>query len=97
MGRPIALLPYNLTPRLLFLLGGSLPDRFDFEPTGAWLLGHDARATLQEHSPRFDQVMGALDAVLEPEIDAPSSVNRFWPVVGWARILRPEILCFSRP
>ena len=52
-----------------------ITDRFDFEPTGAWLLGHDARATLQEHSSRFDQVMAALDAVLEPEIDADGGLT----------------------
>lgn len=47
-----------------------ITDRFDFEPTGAWVLGRDARAALQNHSSRFDQVMGALDAVMEPELDA---------------------------
>lgn len=47
-----------------------ITDRFDFESTGAWLLGRDARAALQKHSSRFDQVMGALDAVMEPELDA---------------------------
>jgi predicted nucleotidyltransferase len=47
-----------------------ITDRFDFEPTGAWLLGRDARATLQKHSSRFGQVREALNAVIEPEIDA---------------------------
>jgi predicted nucleotidyltransferase len=47
-----------------------ITEQFDFEPTGAWLLGRDARAALQKHSSRFDQVVGALDAVMKPEVDA---------------------------
>lgn len=43
---------------------------FDFEPTGAWLLGRDARAQLIEHSARIDRMIGALDAVLAPELAA---------------------------
>jgi hypothetical protein len=43
---------------------------FDFEPTGAWLLGRDARAQLIEHSARLDLMIGALNAVLAPELDA---------------------------
>lgn len=45
-------------------------ENFDFEPTGAWLLGRDARVQLIEHSARFDRVIGALDAVLATELDA---------------------------
>lgn len=44
-------------------------ERFDFEPTGAWLLGRDARAQLIEHSARLDQMIGALNKVLAPELD----------------------------
>jgi predicted nucleotidyltransferase len=50
-------------------------DTFDFEPTGAWLLGRDARAALQQHSARFDRVIGALDAVLAPELDADGKLT----------------------
>jgi predicted nucleotidyltransferase len=52
-----------------------ITDRFDFEPTGAWLLGRDARAVLQRHSSRFDQAMEALDAVITPELDAEGSLT----------------------
>lgn len=45
-------------------------EKFDFEPAGAWLLGRDARAQLLEHSARFDQMIGALNKVLAPELDA---------------------------
>lgn len=41
MGDPLALLPDNLTARLLILLEDSLPKRFGFEPDGA-----DCRLTL---------------------------------------------------
>lgn len=44
-------------------------ENFDFEPTGAWLLGRDARAQLIEHSARLDRMIGALDAVLAPELE----------------------------
>lgn len=47
-----------------------IKDDFDFEPTGAWLLGRDARAQLIEHSARIDRMIGALDAVLAPELAA---------------------------
>ncbi len=47
----------------------AITERFDFEPTGAWLLGRDARAALQEHSTRFEQVIGTLDEILGPEVD----------------------------
>lgn len=50
-------------------------ENFDFEPTGAWLLGHDARAQLIEHSARFDQMIGALDKVLAPELDPDGAQN----------------------
>lgn len=43
---------------------------FDFEPTGAWLLGHDARVQMFEHSGRVERMIGALDAVLARELDA---------------------------
>jgi len=46
-----------------------IDENFDFEPTGAWLLGRDARAQLTEHSARLDQMIGALDNVLAPELD----------------------------
>jgi predicted nucleotidyltransferase len=45
-------------------------ENFDFEPTGAWLLGRDARAQLIEHSARLDRMIGALDAVLATELAA---------------------------
>lgn len=45
-------------------------ENFDFEPTGAWLLGRDARAQLIEHSARVERMIGALDAVLARELDA---------------------------
>jgi predicted nucleotidyltransferase len=45
-------------------------ENFDFEPTSAWLLGRDARAQLIEHSARLERMIGALDAVLSPELDA---------------------------
>ena len=45
-------------------------ERFDFELTGAWLLGRDANAQLIEHSVRLEQMINALDAVLAPELDA---------------------------
>lgn len=45
-------------------------ERFDFELTGAWLLGRDAHAQLMEHSVRIGQMLDALNAVLEPEIGA---------------------------
>jgi predicted nucleotidyltransferase len=45
-------------------------ENFDFEPTGAWLLGRDARMQLIEHSARLDQMIGALDKVLTQELDA---------------------------
>jgi predicted nucleotidyltransferase len=45
-----------------------ITDRFDFEPTGAWLLGRDARETLAQHSSRFDRVIGRLDAILAREL-----------------------------
>lgn len=48
-------------------------ENFDFEPTGAWLLGRDARAQLIEHSARLDQMIGALDKVLVPELDSDSA------------------------
>jgi predicted nucleotidyltransferase len=51
-----------------------ITDTFDFEPTGAWLLGRDARAVLQQHSTRFDRVVDALDAVLASELDADGSL-----------------------
>lgn len=44
-------------------------DNFDFEPTGAWMLGRDARAQLIDHSARLDQMLGALNGVLQPELD----------------------------
>ena len=44
-------------------------ESFDFEPTGAWLLGRDAREQLIEHSARLDQMIDALDEVLVPELD----------------------------
>jgi predicted nucleotidyltransferase len=47
-----------------------IDENFDFEPTSAWLLGRDARAQLIEHSSRLDRMIGALDAVLAPELDA---------------------------
>jgi predicted nucleotidyltransferase len=46
-----------------------ITDQFDFEPTGAWLLGRDANAALQKHSTRVDQVFGQLNAVLAPELN----------------------------
>jgi predicted nucleotidyltransferase len=45
-------------------------ENFDFESTSAWLLGRDARAQLIDHSARLDRMIGALDAVLAPELDA---------------------------
>lgn len=45
-------------------------ENFDFEPASAWLLGRDARAQLIEHSARLEHMIGALDAVLTPELDA---------------------------
>lgn len=55
--------------RLYADFAGVINENFDFEPTGAWLLGQDARAQLIEHSARFDQLVGALDNVLKPELD----------------------------
>lgn len=49
---------------------------FDFERTGAWLLGRDAHAQMSEHSARLGQMIDALNAVLEPELgaDAPQTL-----------------------
>lgn len=44
-------------------------ESFDFELTGAWLLGRDARTELSDHSKRFELLIEALKAVLEPELD----------------------------
>ena len=46
-----------------------ITDNFDFEPTGAWLLGWDARASLIEYSARFDLMISALNNVLARELD----------------------------
>ncbi|MFO1395487.1 MAG: nucleotidyl transferase AbiEii/AbiGii toxin family protein [Burkholderiales bacterium] len=48
---------------------------FDFETTGAWLLGRDLRAELRQHSARFDRVVDALDAVLAPELDPSGNLT----------------------
>jgi predicted nucleotidyltransferase len=53
----------------------AITDNFDFEPTGAWLLGHDARTALQRHSARFDRVVGVVDAVIAPELDADARLT----------------------
>jgi len=45
-----------------------ITDQFDFEPTSAWLLGHDARSALKRHSTRFDQVIQRLDSILAREL-----------------------------
>lgn len=47
-----------------------ITESFDFDLMGAWLLGLDARTAMSHHSSRFDQVIGALSAVLAPEVDA---------------------------
>ncbi len=46
-----------------------LTETFDYEVTGAWLAGRDARAQLELHSQRVGLVIGALVRVLQPEID----------------------------
>lgn len=52
---------------------------FDFEPTSGWLLGRDARATLRQHSARFDRIIGRLDAILaralSPERQSPPAAQ----------------------
>lgn len=45
-----------------------ITDKFDFEPTSGWLLGHDARSALLKHSIRFDQVIQRLDSILTREL-----------------------------
>lgn len=52
-----------------------ITDTFDFEPTGAWLLGRDAREGLQKHSLRFDQVMAVLDEIIAPELEAEGKLT----------------------
>ena len=46
-----------------------ITDNFDFDPTGSWLLGRDARAQLLNYSVRFELMIGALNKVLAPELD----------------------------
>ena len=55
--------------RLYAEFANVINEHFDFEPTGAWLLGRDARTQLIEHSARLDQMIGALNNVLAPELD----------------------------
>ena len=45
-----------------------ITDRFDFERTSGWLLGHDARTALSRNSMRFEQVTRRLDAILGREL-----------------------------
>lgn len=47
-----------------------ITEKFDFEPTGRWLLGRDARVALQKHSVRLDRLIERLDAVLAPELNS---------------------------
>ena len=46
-----------------------ISENFDFEPTGAWLLGRDARAQMRKHSARFERLVDRLNDVLLPELD----------------------------
>lgn len=45
-----------------------ITDEFDYEPTSGWLLGHDARATLLQHSLRFDRIVATIDSILAREL-----------------------------
>ena len=63
-----------------------ITDRFDFEPTGGWLLGRDARAALQQHSTRFDDVIQRLDDILAGEL-SPESES---PLVLQLNRARPD-------
>ncbi len=46
-----------------------MTENFDYEQTGAWLLGRDARAAMLKHSARFETLVASLEAVLAPELD----------------------------
>ena len=46
-----------------------LNDDFDFEATGAWLAGHDARALILQHGHRADLLLRTLSDLLRREVD----------------------------
>jgi len=53
-----------------------ITDAFDFEPNGAWLLGHDARVAIRKHSARFNQVIGTAMRTSATKRASRSSSNR---------------------
>lgn len=55
--------------RLYVELKDLLTDDFDFEKTGAWLVGRDLRALIHKHSTRADALLGRLLDVLGAELD----------------------------
>lgn len=50
-------------------------DDFDYESAGAWLAGHDARICIFQHSKQPDQVVDALERILETEIDTNGNLK----------------------
>jgi predicted nucleotidyltransferase len=55
--------------RLYAEFASVIDENFDFERTGAWLLGRDARTQMLEHSKRFDQLIEQLAELLTAELD----------------------------
>jgi predicted nucleotidyltransferase len=50
-------------------------DDFDYEVAGAWLIGHDAAATIGKTSSEASRLFDALYAVLDPETDADGQLR----------------------
>lgn len=61
--------------RLYAEMAHLLTDSFDFERTGAWLAGKDARTALQHHSSRAEWVIRSMAEVLSRELAADSSLT----------------------
>jgi predicted nucleotidyltransferase len=57
------------TDRLYTDMAHLLTDAFDFEATGAWLVGRDARTQIQQYSIRSDSLLRTLVDVLHRELD----------------------------
>jgi predicted nucleotidyltransferase len=63
-------------------------DDFDLERAGAWLCGRDARAVLDQHSSRIEQLLAIMNGMLEREMD-PNGPLVF---IGQAKYHAPEAL-----
>ena len=59
---------------------------FDYEPTSGWLLGHDARAALLQHSLRFDRIVATIDSILSREL----SPDRESALVSQVKSVSPD-------